>query len=574
MGVSTEHIPEEVTTALPSSPKTGSSNDHTTDTAHPTPQDGDVPDPVVQKHTKGRTKGRSRALQGLLEEACKYHSQYEYALPQGFLRSRSQGKKTSEEPEIESSNGKSVEHKKPRKQANVITSRANNSSSSIGKKRGNSKGKVASPKMNLPNGARLRSSMDHEEVSESGTRHVSKNQEVTFIKQDEELFDLPYDMIDVHYLRQNDLLGDKPLPSGFLTGRLHQNGVNSKKVALKSALYPEYTEEYHIDFLKDNRVYNPMSEVGKLIEYSAMVYLPAAYSDRIRRTIIPRLNKAFDDGNSEEFVESVDEYNRVLAEVPRGEVIEHLALLKKVPRSFIHDFLHIVYTRSIHPNSNRLKEYEAFSNYVYGELLPTFLSEVYAQCGMSSESVFMDLGSGVGNCVVQAALEYGCKLSFGCEIMPNASDLTEIQYEELVKRCKLFGLRLCPIEFSLRESFVNNSRVDELIPQCDVILVNNFLFDSNMNQKVERILQQVKTGCKIITLKNLRPRGYIINFNNVDSILNRLHVQRFELKEGSVSWTHRGGEYFISTVLSDVDESLFDPSMRKRNTKRPVHYSR
>lgn len=43
---------------------------------------------------------------------------------------------------------------------------------------------------------------------------------------------------------------------------------------------------------------------------------------------------------------------------------------------------------------------------------------------MNQQNVFLDLGSGVGNCVIQAALEYQCKYSASCEIMKKANELT------------------------------------------------------------------------------------------------------------------------------------------------------
>ena len=139
--------------------------------------------------------------------------------------------------------------------------------------------------------------------------------------------------------------------------------------------------------------------------------------------------------------------------------------MQKIPLGFIHDILQTVYIRTIHPRANQLKHYEAFSNYVYGELLPNFLSKIYKQCNMNESSVFLDLGSGVGNCVIQAALEYQCKFSAGCEIMKEASELTEYQYNELQERCKIMGLNLSPVKFFLKQSFVANKVVEYVIKE-------------------------------------------------------------------------------------------------------------
>lgn len=581
MSVLQNEHPERRSSSVFSSSKTVSSNTPSTEAIDSGSHEESKAKKSDSSNKNGPTKKSSRhwsALESLLDEANRIQSHYEYDHPTGFLRDRSQTKRRYEEAKIEPEESSKVSAKLKKLGARSPTpSKASRPSTpSSGKsRRGRSKSRSLSPISQ--ESVSESTSFDEEVIQETGVnnkRHVSESKEVNFIDWNQEPMEVAYDIFDLSGLKNGREIQENPFPSISLTSKRYQNESSPRKVALRSPLFPNYLEEYHIDFSKDSRIYNPMSEIGKLIEYSAAIYLPKHYAEELKCNVIPKLNEAFDSSQDALFVSKVIEYNAIISKVPQDEIIEHLSHLRTLPRSFIHDLLHIVYTRSIHPNYKKLKEYEAFSNYVYGELLPNFLSTVYSQCGLNSNSIFMDLGSGVGNCVVQAALEYGCKLSFGCEIMSNASTLTELQNEELVKRCKLAGIKLSPVEFSLRKSFVNNERVNELIPQCDVILINNFLFDSDMNREVEKIIQNVKVGCKIVTLKNLRPYGYTINFFNLDSILNRLKVERFELKEGSVSWTHNGGEYFISTVLPDVDDSLFDPSMRKRNTKRPKQYTR
>ena len=78
---------------------------------------------------------------------------------------------------------------------------------------------------------------------------------------------------------------------------------------------------------------------------------------------------------------------------------------------------------------------KAFSSNVYGELLPPFLSMVFSNAELGPGDLFIDLGSGVGNCVLQAAVECGCTCH-GVEIMTNASDLAVEQARELIERSK------------------------------------------------------------------------------------------------------------------------------------------
>lgn len=136
------------------------------------------------------------------------------------------------------------------------------------------------------------------------------------------------------------------------------------------------------------------------------------------------------------------------------------------------------------------------------------------------------------------------------------------------------GLNLSPVKFFLKQSFVANKAVEDVIKECDILLVNNFLFDMKLNKEVEKLIQNVKVGCKIISLKSLRGPGYALDFYNTDNILSRLKVEKFNFGEDSVSWTHTGGEYYISTVLESIDESLLDIRSRFRRSKKPIKYTR
>lgn len=571
-----------------SSPKDGSTNSFTT--VENSGSENDYPhyqaDLAGENHVKLKKKmHRSRGLEDLLNEANRYSPQYGDSLPHGFLRDRRQNKSVTEEPEFKKRRNEIPDSKGLREKLEQVETQptrvkdakkltASVKAPKLSRKRPKTDVKTTAGRTKKVQTKEVKSKVKVSPKETQKSNEVRKAENCYFVDSSSSSFEIQYDMFNVDYLKTHTQFEGSPLPSTILASKSCQKDEKTVTVSLQSLLYPNYQEQYHINFDIDAVKYDPMSEIGKIVEYTAKIFTPKPHSNLIKKKILPDLRHAFDTSDSELFAQKVQEYNDLIRLIPRTHILKHLSTVKILPRSFIHDLLHIVYTRSIIPSFRKLKEYEAFSNYVYGELLPNFLSDVYSKCGLQPHHQFMDLGSGVGNCVVQAALEYGCKLSFGCEIMSNASQLTEDQFKELKERCKLFGLKLNPVEFSLRKSFVDNDRVKELVSQCDVILINNFLFDSELNRKVEEIIKNAKVGAKIISLKNPRGRGYTINFFNVESILNRLHVERFALEKGSVSWTHNGGEYYLSTVLPDFDESLFDPSERKRNTKRPQRYTR
>ena len=55
--------------------------------------------------------------------------------------------------------------------------------------------------------------------------------------------------------------------------------------------------------------------------------------------------------------------------------------------------------------------------------------------------VVLDLGSGVGNVVMQASLETGCR-SYGIEIMPGPAGIARSQLAQFRTRCRMWGVRM------------------------------------------------------------------------------------------------------------------------------------
>ncbi len=70
------------------------------------------------------------------------------------------------------------------------------------------------------------------------------------------------------------------------------------------------------------------------------------------------------------------------------------------------------------PRTHELSQYQAFSDTVYGELMPSLASRLLSLTRAGPGTLLLDLGSGVVNIVVHAALQSGCS-AFGIEVMEN-----------------------------------------------------------------------------------------------------------------------------------------------------------
>ncbi|KAI0462672.1 hypothetical protein LJB42_004168 [Komagataella kurtzmanii] len=332
-----------------------------------------------------------------------------------------------------------------------------------------------------------------------------------------------------------------------------------------------YREKYQLSFPKDEEL-NPFEEIGRMMEISALFYLPLEYASLVRNAdsfancIVGQFIKAYERSHYEVILKKIEEYNILIDSLrSSGVIYDHIRAQTRVPRPMIYEILNQVYARTVSPNSKKLRQYKAFSNYVYGELLPNFLTQAFNEVKLDSSSKFIDLGSGVGNCVFQAALEYGCE-SFGCEIMEHASFLSELQLIEFKTRCDIFGIKPGKVEFFLRQTFEDNLQVSEVVSKCEVILVNNYLFDATLNSKVISLFQCLKEsiGTKIVSLKPVIPLNYTIHDDlTLTNVLSFMKTKRNVYSENSVSWTCKGGVYYLTEVVSDVPIELMGSSTRQ-----------
>lgn len=107
--------------------------------------------------------------------------------------------------------------------------------------------------------------------------------------------------------------------------------------------------------------------------------------------------------------------------------------------------------------------------------MPSFIGDIISATGLNEKSLFLDMGSGVGNVALQASLQTGCR-AFGVELLPKVADLADKQYEQLKLRCRMWGVAMGEVELMMGDMKAC-PRLDELMRQADVVLVNNYIFE-------------------------------------------------------------------------------------------------
>jgi H3 lysine-79-specific histone-lysine N-methyltransferase len=94
--------------------------------------------------------------------------------------------------------------------------------------------------------------------------------------------------------------------------------------------------------------------------------------------LIRALERARAKKDGPAFLAAIDRFNTVLVNLKQeGKMKENIEAMKGVAEKVWTKVVAQVYERAVGPEIERLSKYEAFSDNVYGELLPKFMMEMY-----------------------------------------------------------------------------------------------------------------------------------------------------------------------------------------------------
>lgn len=294
--------------------------------------------------------------------------------------------------------------------------------------------------------------------------------------------------------------------------------------------------------------YRPMEDITETIEAMCNFYLPEDLREKYNgedKGFSRRFKRAFKRESQEDFRDIVNEFNVAMStHVANGTTRRELASKRHLPLEFVKRINNQIYGRTVSPKVETLRAYQNGSDNVYGELLPRFCSAIFQQVKLNHEHVFIDLGSGVGNVVLQAALEVGCE-SWGVEMMKNPCDLAEVQAREFPDRTKLWGIACGSVNL-MRGDFTSLPKITPVLQRADVVLVNNQAFTPALNAALTAMFLDLKDGAKIVSLKPFVPLGHRIASRTLGDPVNMFTQKEYEYFSDSVSWTDQSGKYYIA----------------------------
>uniref|UniRef100_A0AC35TWB4 Histone-lysine N-methyltransferase, H3 lysine-79 specific n=1 Tax=Rhabditophanes sp. KR3021 TaxID=114890 RepID=A0AC35TWB4_9BILA len=197
---------------------------------------------------------------------------------------------------------------------------------------------------------------------------------------------------------------------------------------------------------------------------------------------------------------------------------------------------------SMFPTSYRVDintAYNAFSNETYGEL---YFNESVAHLIKKttfSDSTLIDMGSGIGNLVLQAAGSINARHVVGIEVNTIA-----YQYS-LVAADYFYGIltylnRGCASFSLLHANFLSPSFEPLFTTDPPVLIMNNLVFMNISQQIQDLILKKCKIGTKVISIGKIffsKTRG---NQNQDESEIDGWVVKQY-LKEGHIAKDESNG---------------------------------
>lgn len=126
--------------------------------------------------------------------------------------------------------------------------------------------------------------------------------------------------------------------------------------------------------------------------------------------------------------------------------------------------------------------------------------------------------------VLQVALQTHCKC-YGIELLETPHNFARIQLAEYRARVQLYGRSAGTVHLS-KGDFLEDDRVHKIISRVDVLFVNNYAFESDVNHRLMQTFLEMKEGAVIISFRAFRPPDYKITEYNMNGIASILSVER------------------------------------------------
>ncbi|KAJ8735467.1 hypothetical protein PYW07_007087 [Mythimna separata] len=268
-----------------------------------------------------------------------------------------------------------------------------------------------------------------------------------------------------------------------------------------------------------------------------------------------------------------DRFNRAIDSVvalEKGTSLPAQRLNKYPSRGLLKHILQQTYNQAV-SDPDKLNQYEPFSPEVYGETSYELVCQMIDQIDITADDVFVDLGSGVGQVVLQMAAATPCRVCLGVEKAEVPSKYAESMDGHFRMWMRWYGKKFGEYKLIKGDFLLDEHR--EKINAATIVFVNNFAFGPHVDHQLKERFADLKDGAKIVSSKSFCPLNFRITDRNLSDIGTIMHVSEMSPLKGSVSWTGKPVSYYLHiidrTKLERYFQRLKNPKLKV--SKRGTH---
>eukprot|EP00092_Neocalanus_flemingeri_P060395 GFUD01072376.1.p1 GENE.GFUD01072376.1~~GFUD01072376.1.p1 ORF type:complete len:1825 (+),score=446.63 GFUD01072376.1:95-5569(+) len=230
-------------------------------------------------------------------------------------------------------------------------------------------------------------------------------------------------------------------------------------------------------------------------------------------------------------------------------------LNQRPTRKMLKHIIQQVYNTAI-ADPNDLNNYVAFTPEVYGETSFDLINQMIDLISpITSEMKFIDLGSGVGQVVLQVASLIDCKLCVGIE-KASIPATRAVEMDRLFQKwMSWYGKKYSPYKLHQGDFLAPDHR--KTISESTIVFVNNFAFGPEVDHQLKERFADLKDGARIVSSKPFCPLNFRITERNLSDIGTIMHVSVMDPLKGSVSWTDKPVSYYLHQIDSSKLERYF-----------------
>lgn len=204
-----------------------------------------------------------------------------------------------------------------------------------------------------------------------------------------------------------------------------------------------------------------------------------------------------------------------------------------------------VYSHAV-KDPDKLNAYEPFSPEVYGETSFDLVAQMIKEVPMNRNGLFIDLGSGVGQVILQVAASGNVRECYGIEKADIPAQYAKDMDREFRKWMKWYGKTHRP--YTLEKGDFLQPKMREKINEAGIVFVNNFAFGPSVDHKLKERFSTMKEGAMIISSKAFCSLNFRTTSRNLSDIGSILRVIELKPTGGAVSWTGKSVSYYVHLV--------------------------